>query len=826
MTDSPPRTASADRCLTLPTFPRTRIAMALHGLALGLALAAVQPSPAHAQTASGTALPAGSQVHAFDVPAGPLDVALNRFARRAGVNLSYDPALVAGASTRGLSGSHATTAGLSLLLAGTGVEALAQPGGGYSLRKTAAAVPAAPSGSGERTLDAVNVIAKAELPGNLPPVYAGGQVARGSRIGMLGNSDVFETPFSTKSFTSEFIRDQGARNVNDMVANDPSIRTSLSATSPLDQSSIRGFLTNSDAYLFDGLEGLFAYSNIPILHYERLEVLKGPAAGLVGASGYGSTVGGGFNLVPKRATDTPVRSVTLSANDESLFGTHVDIGQRFGPDNRLGMRLNVTAEDGKLYDGADRRLVAPQIALDWRGDKTRVVLDAGYTRRKSSPLFNHWLLQAGASLPEPPDPKVHPKPSWEVLDIRQTFGLLSGEWDFADGWTAYARHGRMTEDPPERMYIDQTTIDGAGRVRYTSGSSLIWKQVNEVTDVGVRGELQTGSVKHKLALSTVSQRQQLQDLQSQSVRLSTPVDASIYSYVDVPNPFANGVPDVPAVDSPTLKLDSYAVADTLSMFDDRLLVTLAARHQQIRSGLYDQRKVTPTVAALYKLGDGVSVYGNYAEALAQGAVAPAGSVNAGEQLAPYLSKQHEFGVKWDRGSYGLTAAYFDIQKSTAFVDTDRVFRDAGRQRNKGVELETFGEISRGLRLLGGVAWIDGRMTQTAGGVNRGNKAIGVPEVNVNLGVDYDLPTVPGLSLSGRLIRTGSAYVDLANTQRVPSWHRVDVGARYATKLGGTPVTLRAGIHNLLDDTYWTIAGRNFISVGAPRTWLMSASFDF
>ncbi|MRT32625.1 hypothetical protein FGX01_01725, partial [Xylella fastidiosa subsp. multiplex] len=60
----------------------------------------------------------------------------------------------------------------------------------------------------------------------------------GGRLGMLGTADIFETPFSTKAYTAELIRTQGARNVNYMVANDPSIRTSLSATSPLDQSSI------------------------------------------------------------------------------------------------------------------------------------------------------------------------------------------------------------------------------------------------------------------------------------------------------------------------------------------------------------------------------------------------------------------------------------------------------------------------------------------------------------------------------------------------------------------------------------------------------------
>ncbi|PIF78521.1 iron complex outermembrane receptor protein [Variovorax sp. 54] len=806
------------------SFQRIRAAgaptFALHAALAGLTLgAAVLPDTARAQAAS----PA-PDARAFSVPAGALDAALNRFARTAGVNLSYDPALVAGLTTRGLEGRHGVAGGLAALLAGSDLEAVPQPGGGFSLRKVAGATGAA-AVSGGAALPTVTVSAEAD-PAALPAPYAGGQVARGGRLGMLGNADVFETPFSTKAYTAELVRNQGARNVNDMVANDPSIRTSLSATSPLDQSSIRGFLTNSDAYLFDGLEGLFAYSNIPIQHYERLEVLKGPAAGLVGASGYGSTVGGSFNLVPKRATDTPVRSVTLSANDRSLIGTHIDIGQRFGTDNRFGARLNLSAEDGKLYDGAERRLAAAQVALDYRGDRFRAVLDAGYTRRSSSPLFNHWLLQAGAALPPPPDPKVHPKPSWETLDVRQPFALLSAEWDFADHWTAYARVGKLREHTPERRYIDQTTIDGLGRVTYTSAASLLWTQSNQVTDLGVRGSFDLGPTRHKVAISTVMQRQQLQDLRSQLLALPVRVVGSLYTTNLVPNPYAYGVPAVPGVDSPALSLDSIAIADTISAFDERLFVTLAAREQRIKKYPYAQSKLTPTVAALWKFDNGISIYGNYAESLAQGAVAPTSARNAGEQLAPYLSRQHEFGLKWDRGSYGLTAAYFDIRKTTAYVDSDNYFRAAGLQRNKGMEIESFGEVAKGVRLLGGVAWIDGRMSRTAKGVSDGKKAIGVPEFTANLGLEYDVPSVPGLTLTGRYIYTDSAWVDLANTQRVPSWKRIDLGARYATRINGVGMTLRAGISNLLDDTYWTIAGRNFIAVAPPRTWQLQASFDF
>jgi iron complex outermembrane receptor protein len=47
----------------------------------------------------------------------------------------------------------------------------------------------------------------------LTSAYAGGQVARGGRVGLLGNLDVMDTPFSTSNYTEALIRDQQARYV-------------------------------------------------------------------------------------------------------------------------------------------------------------------------------------------------------------------------------------------------------------------------------------------------------------------------------------------------------------------------------------------------------------------------------------------------------------------------------------------------------------------------------------------------------------------------------------------------------------------------------------
>ena len=124
--------------------------------------------------------------------------ALDRFARTAGANLSYDAALVSGLRSGELSGNHSIADGLNRLLAGSGLKAVTQPGGDYSLRKASQAAAAATAArSAEATLPMVTVMASSEaLPGEPLKPYAGGQVARGGRVGMLGDRDIMNTPFS------------------------------------------------------------------------------------------------------------------------------------------------------------------------------------------------------------------------------------------------------------------------------------------------------------------------------------------------------------------------------------------------------------------------------------------------------------------------------------------------------------------------------------------------------------------------------------------------------------------------------------------------------
>lgn len=141
----------------------------------------------------------------------------------------------------------------------------------------------------------VNASADASASG-LPEAYAGGQVARGGRVGFLGNKDFLDTPFNTTSYTQELIKDQQARSVADVLQNDPSVRIARGFGNFQELYVIRGFPLNSDDLAYNGLYGLLPRQYVATELLERVEVLRGASAFLNGMTPGSSGLGGTINL--------------------------------------------------------------------------------------------------------------------------------------------------------------------------------------------------------------------------------------------------------------------------------------------------------------------------------------------------------------------------------------------------------------------------------------------------------------------------------------------------------------------------------------------------
>ncbi|GAC1035032.1 TonB-dependent receptor [Pseudomonas sp. No.21] len=759
----------------------------------------------------------------YEIPAGSLGAALTRFAGEAGVSLSVDPALVSGRSSAGLNGDFGVEEGFARLLQGSGLMLQPAGEGSYTL------LPMPEEGSRVQQLQPIAITGQGS--GAAADHYAGGQVSRRGGLGMLGERDFMETPFNLTSYTSEAVKNQQARTLADVVASDPSVRTTNPSAGRFEQFSIRGYsLYNSDV-AYGGLYGVLpTYSN-DMEMAERVDILKGPGALLGGLAPNGS-VGGSVNIEPKRAGDEPTTEFTAMHASSGQLGGHVDIGRRFGDDQRFGLRFNGVKQSGDTeWDHQSLERDSAVLGLDLRAERVRLSLDLGRQERDVDGPMERVGLNAGVKVPDAEDIHHNFAQPWTYSRAKDTFGALRGEYDLSESLMVYAAAGARRGDYDFLRHAVQLTND-AGRFVVSPRAFQREEEVRTAT-VGLRNWFSTGSVGHTLNLSL---NRFDMTFDNSGARYANGV-SNLFDPATLPEPVTPT-----AADNPTHTrsvLSSLALADTLSFAGDSVLLTLGARLQRVEvdssepgepDQRYDERATSPALGVVWRTTEALSLYANYMEGLTQGQTAPETASNAGQVFAPYRSKQVEAGIKYDMGNLTSTLSVFRIEKP-AYYTENGYLRPDGEQRNQGLELNLFGEPLGGVRILGGAMLLDAELTRTANGSNDGNRAIGAPVLNANLGVEWDLPQVQGLTLTARAIHTGAQYLDPANTQKADAWQRYDLGARYAFSVGETDVTLRASVENVMDKAYWASANvpdgtATGLTLSTPRTWLVSATLGF
>jgi len=704
----------------------------------------------------------------------------------------------------------------------------------------------------EVSLPEVRVSASADASAQgLSPAYAGGQVARGGRVGLLGTLDHLDSPFSVTAYTNELIQAQQARSVGDVLQNDPSVRVARGYGNFQESYFIRGFVLSSDDVAYNGLYQLLPRQYIATELFERVELLRGASAFLIGANPGGGGIGGAINLLPKRAPNEDLNRVNVALDANGRQATvSADIARRFGADQNTGLRVNAATRDGGTgVDDESVHLDLVSVGLDWRNRDTRLSADVGFQEHRLRRTRTNVTLTS-ATVPEAPDGTHNWAQPWSYSNERDAFGSLRGEHDFSSavtGWFAYGARRSQEANSLANLTVSNAST-GAGTVSRFDNAR---EDHVDTGELGLRGTVQAGPVKHEWVAAYNAFELKVHNAYamsgSRSTNLYQPVDVALPDYTYLGNDLAN-----PAYNRGT-SLHSLSLGDTLKLFDDRLALTVGVREQRIQtesvsyatynvtSGVstaggvltsYDKRHTSPAYAALWHLNKQLSVYGNVMESLAQGDTASGTPVyaNQGEQLAPYVSRQKEVGLKYDGGRLGGTLALFSTTKPRAVRTAANLFAAEGEDRHQGIELSWFGQAWRGLKVLGGVTWLDAQQRDTGSATTDGKRVIGVARLQANLGAEWAVPGVAGLSLDGRVLHTGSRYANATNTLKVAGFNRIDVGARYLTDIQGQAWTFRARIDNLLDKDHWASVGGSpgsgYLVAGAPRTLGLSASVDF
>lgn len=785
-------------------------------LTIAIAIALGTPGLVHAQAAS------TDKTVAIAIAAQPLDAALNELAATTGIPMAFSPALVAGKSAPAIKGNLTPQQAVNQLLAGSGLVAT-QDGGSMVIKS------APPPVEREAMLKEVVVTANAEVgtDGSATSAYR----VKNASVGALGEKSLKDTPYSVEVYSRELIENKQARSLTDLTKADASI--SLQQDNLVTENNslaIRGLvLDGTTGQKIDGLNVRVRANDLPLEHLERIEILKGAGGFLYGFG----TPGGTINYVLKRPTDEPVRSLSTQIMDSGLTLIHGDLGGRFGASDSLGYRINLVNEEGDTYvnDGKSRRH-SGSLALDWR-ITPELVWRADALVGEHVRKGGYWALIPNAdgvasnwTTAEPLDAIDGGRrltPAFTRYGSRQETLGTDLAWQFASDWKLSVSH-RISESGRE---FTQPAIfantNGDYSLRFYNYANRFESRQSQGL---ISGKLTTGPITHELVAGishnetqSFSGPYQVSNVASVG-NLANPVNVS-YPFTDFASQSdANSEFDF------TRRRELF-ISDTLHLGRDwDLIAGLRRGRLEVKESDYNRSATTPTLAAVFRPMQGLSLYGSYVEALEEGATAPEEAVNANEVFPPLVSKQHEIGAKAEGHDWSATAALFRVQRGLTYTRPDGVFTQDGEARYQGLELSGKFRLSSQWLVTASAMRLDATNQKTDGGALDGYRIQGVAREQASVYGEYRVAGLP-LTLSAGARYVGKRPVDAENQWHVGSVALFDAGARYETRWGNNPVTLRLSIDNLTDKAYWiTQSESNSLQQGAPRTIKVGAQIHF
>lgn len=674
----------------------------------------------------------------------------------------------------------------------------------------------------------------------LTPLLPGGQVADGGRAGFLGTRANRDTPLSLTSYSNAFIHHQQAASVGDVLQYDPAVRVTRGFGNFQQTYLIRGLPLFSDDMAYNGLYGILPRQYLAAQLIERVEVLRGSGTVLFGVapgSALGSGLGGAVNVVPKRAGKMAITDLSLGYQRDGQTLLAADVGRR-SDDQRWGLRLNGAWRDGDTaVEGENQALELATAGLDFRGTIARLSLDVGYQSHRLHATTPSITIAPGLAIPKAPDAASAIAQPWTYAKEADLFATLRAEYDFNDRLTGWIAAGTRQGEEQSNVSAFLTVFDVNGD--FSASRFQVEREDRVLTGgTGLRLNLITGPVQHRFTLAA-----SLYDFDTRNAfAVFESYQDNLYHPRPLPEPTTVTFPGGDLAEPRTTlsqRLASVALADQLSLLEDRLQITLALRRQGIledtfaygsgeRLTRYDENGLAPLAAVLVHLAPDWSAYLQYAEGLEQGDIAPAvngtGPVaNAGSALDPYRVRQWETGLKYQSGTWGSQLALFRLRRPLTAYNRENALVEQGIQTHAGVEWNAFGEAPAGLRWLGGVS-----LLRTD---NDGADVIGAPSWQGNLNLEWDVPGWRGLTFTCQLMATGSQYADAANSQKVPHWQRLDLGLRQRWQLdGGNRLVLRANLQNVSGHDQWIASGgypgQGYLILGQPRTLVLSTQLSF
>jgi iron complex outermembrane receptor protein len=567
---------------------------------------------------------------------------------------------------------------------------------------------------------------------------------------------------------------------------------------------------------------------------ERVDVLKGPGSILYGRS----EPGGIINLVTKQPLETPYHAIQQQIGSFANYRTTIDSTGPITEDGSLLYRFNMAYENlGSFRDFVHNEGVFIAPVVRWNIDPaTQITAEFEYQQFDGKP-----------------DPGIPPIGNWPASlprnrfvgdplnDRNRGYRILAGfHWshEFDQDWKILHRftYEHMSIDS-RTLFFGKASADGTLNRSFNIGADTNTDRF--YTTVNLQGTVETGPAKHKLLFGFDFFH--IDDNLTNNCCTAAPA-FNIFSpsYLPVMLEFNN-----PALST---RLDyaqewySFYFQDQIELpYNVFLLGGLrydnAIGHDNIRSLVStNDDRVSPRGGVLWRPISWLSVYGSYSESF--------GASNSlfrtdGLLLKPQTAQQWEAGAKTEffDGRLSATFAYFDLKKQNLRIPdplNPNFSRTIGEAESRGFEFDLAGEVAPGWRVIGAYSYLPfAQITKdgdSAGGYgNQGKRLFLAPQHWGSLWSTYEFqtPELTGLKAGAGFVAVGPRPGNAANNYEVPGYTTANMMLSYSWWFGPAKCTAQLNIDNLLDKPYFvgTNSG-NFITVGAPRTFLGSLKVEF
>ncbi|WP_166875121.1 TonB-dependent siderophore receptor [Massilia mucilaginosa] len=805
-----------------PHFTQRALLAAIgHALATGFIASAVLPGAALAADAA----PARK---AYAIPAGPLEGALNRFGREAGILLSFPTATTAGLQSPGLNGSYAVADGLDQLLQGSGLGAVAQANGGYVLVRQApasAAAASAATASGAapaavaapartQALSEITVTARAD--GENPSAPLAGYVARKSSTATKTATATREIPQSISVVTRDNLDARGVSNLAEALEYVPGFTPrTYGRDDRYDWSIARGIGSTNGGNYRDGLKdagNVYAMPRLNSYSVERVEFLRGPASLLFGTTIPGGTV----NSITKRPAGEAQGEIRVRAGDIDRRGVAGDISGPLSTDGSLLYRLvGLTEQYDLMTPGSTKkeRYFAP--SLTWKIDRdTSVTVLANYQEdRIAGDAYPFKYVEAlGYYVPVAEKGWDHfQRDQWSTgvlfdhrindklsFHSRSRYGKVKLDYqvNFLTGLVSKSvvtRRGQHINDDTESRQTDNY-MEYQWKAGKWSNTTIAGVDLSKISGASYRGT----TITSQFDLSTGT------------------------------GPFA----------APLLKAEYVASTRQTGLylqnqarFDERFVIVAGLRQDRFREnavaawvdGPVNTNKTTGRLGGVWLLPGGVSPYAGYATSFQpQG-----GATYDGVKFKPTSARQYEVGVRYEPagGNAMLSAAVFDIvQQNVAAADPlhEGFNVQRGEVGSRGLELEANASLMQGIDASASYSYTDARVTRDTRPNLIGRKNGLVPSHKATLWLNARVPGewVSGMKV-GMGVRYNSKVPDYENVRWVPGVTLFDARLGYQI---GTHWELSLNARNLFDKKHLGNCSDGDCYPGDQREVLATASY--